>query len=96
MNTPEQAETRLPSGSSPATPPSCSPLQAGGGTALDAIDRTMWPDAPILRVCVCTHVESLHNLSTDQKRRTGCSVSDGPKATPCGCKAFKEKPEVVR
>lgn len=37
----------------------------------------------------CGHLDVLHDLSTSNpKRRTRCSVSSGPKATPCGCRRF--------
>lgn len=40
--------------------------------------------------CRCQHSVVLHNLSPSTGRRTGCSISDGEKATPCPCKAFVE------
>jgi hypothetical protein len=40
------------------------------------------------------HLEEMHNLAGDEKTRKACSVSEGQKATPCGCRLFTpELPE---
>jgi hypothetical protein len=49
--------------------------------------------APNHLPCVCGHLDVLHNISPTSGRRTGCSISDGPKATPCGCKTFEAAPD---
>lgn len=46
--------------------------------------------APSHPNCTCKHSVVLHNLSPSTGRRTGCSISDGEKATPCDCKAYTE------
>jgi len=79
VNTPKSA--RLPGATSPAGDAS-SPGQAGPRTP-----ERVPPARPTFRTCECKHLELLHNL-TDSKRRTACSVSTGPKATPCGCRSF--------
>lgn len=45
------------------------------------------------RRCRCGHAAEFHNLSTDRRRRTTCTVHTGPRATPCGCEAYE--PEEV-
>jgi hypothetical protein len=47
---------------------------------------TPMPYRPI--VCVCGELEVAHNIRANGTRGA-CSVSRGPKATPCGCKAFR-------
>lgn len=55
-----------------------------------SVDRSAWPNAYVPAVCVCKHGRGMHNLSPSTGRRTACSVSDGPKAVPCGCPSFRE------
>jgi hypothetical protein len=72
---------------SPQSPVPPRPREGGAGTACAHV-------AAAGRRCAtegCGHGEELHNL-TDDKRRTGCSVSTGANATPCGCRTFT--PEV--
>jgi hypothetical protein len=57
-----------------------------------SVDRSLWPNAPTFPVCACGHGRGMHNISPSTGRRTGCSESAGPKATPCGCKQFVEAP----
>lgn len=46
------------------------------------------------RRCECTHLEEMHDLAGDDITRKTCSVSEGPKATRCGCRLFTpELPE---
>jgi hypothetical protein len=45
------------------------------------------------RRCECTHLEEMHNLAGDERTRKACSVSEGPKATQCGCRLFTELPD---
>ncbi len=53
------------------------------------------PTPPVHPPCAaCGHLDVLHNLSSTG-RRTGCSISDGPRATPCGCTAY-EQPDGAR
>ena len=40
------------------------------------------------RRCECKHLEEMRNLAGDDVTRKACSVSEGPKATPCGCRLF--------
>ena len=40
-------------------------------------------------VCTCKHLAVFHDLKRDHVTRTACSVSDGRKATPCGCRTFQ-------
>lgn len=54
-----------------------------------SVDRSVWPNAPISAVCECKHGRGMHNIRTNGSR-SACSVSDGPKATPCGCPSFRE------
>jgi hypothetical protein len=42
---------------------------------------------PALR-CQCGHIVELHALAGDDTTRKACSVSTGPQATHCTCKAF--------
>jgi hypothetical protein len=47
------------------------------------------PPARPGQICgACAHLDVLHDISKTTGRRTACSVSSGPKATPCGCKTF--------
>jgi hypothetical protein len=39
--------------------------------------------------CRCRHLDLSHNLAASGAR-TACSVSTGPKATPCGCTRYQE------
>ena len=38
--------------------------------------------------CNCGHLDVSHGFARDNRTRTACSVSSGPKATPWGCKTF--------
>lgn len=42
-----------------------------------------------LAICVCGHSIGLHNIRGNGTRGA-CSVSRGPRATPCPCKTFEE------
>lgn len=52
--------------------------------ALTAAGETTNPGRP----CQCGHLDVLHDISKQSKQRTACSVSSGPKATPCGCRRY--------
>lgn len=52
------------------------------------VDSSLWPNVYQPAVCECGHGSGIHNLRKDDTR-SGCSVSDGPKATRCPCKQFK-------
>jgi hypothetical protein len=39
--------------------------------------------------CRCRHLDLSHNIAASGTR-TACSVSTGPKATPCGCARYQE------
>ena len=52
------------------------------------------PPARPGQICgTCDHLDVLHDISKTTGRRTACSVSSGPKATRCGCRAFEAAPE---
>ena len=50
---------------------------------------------PVHPPCACGHLDVLHNLSSSG-RRTGCSISTGPHATPCGCRAYEQPDDTQR
>lgn len=52
--------------------------------AFTAAGETTTPGQP----CTCGHLDVLHDISKTTRQRTACSVSDGPKATRCGCRTF--------
>lgn len=54
------------------------------------VDVSLWPNAYVPAVCECGHGRGMHNLRKDGAR-SGCSISDGPKAAPCPCKSFTPK-----
>lgn len=43
-------------------------------------------------VCACTHPAVMHTIRAD-KSRGACSVSEGPKGTPCGCRRYQRREE---
>lgn len=43
--------------------------------------------------CQCGHLDVQHDLAKDNETRTACSHSEGPKATPCGCRRFEPETE---
>ena len=38
--------------------------------------------------CACGHGEVFHDFAKNNRTRKACSVSEGRKATPCGCRLF--------
>lgn len=43
----------------------------------------------------CGHLDVFHDISKTTRQRTACSVSSGPKATPCGCRRFVAAAETL-
>lgn len=56
------------------------------------IDLSLWPNAYRPRECVCGELEVAHAIRSNGSRGP-CSISRGPKATPCGCKTFQSAEE---
>lgn len=86
-----------PGPGSPPTPAAVSKRGAAAGP--DPISR--WggeggPDpgkgGPPEHRCTCGHLDVFHNYGkrSGVQVRTGCSVSDGAKAVPCGCPLYEE------
>lgn len=54
-----------------------------------SVDRTVWPNAPVRLRCQCGELDVEHAIRVNGSRGA-CSVTRGPKATPCGCREFAE------
>lgn len=59
--------------------------------AFTAAGETTNPGQP----CQCGHLDVFHDISKTTRQRTACSVSSGPKATPCGCRRFVAAAETL-
>jgi len=52
-----------------------------------AVDRAAWPHALVFHRCACGELDVEHAIRANGSRGA-CSVSRGPRATPCGCRDF--------
>lgn len=65
-------------------------LRPGGATPAGGARHCPTCQCQPAPVCTCGHLPTSHDLPKRKAGyvRTGCSVSEGPKATPCGCTAY--------